>query len=230
MYATRAALSICALTFATLSFLATGSASAGNQHTLRPDFLWFVSGHGVNVSEIADGGGSPFAITKLASIDDVPPAAAAHAKIGEIRAAMARLQTPGEHVLPAGYIPGGANADLAAARLLSRLGSGVDAGEIDLVVGIDLKTGTERTLVRAAREGSLLDPETAEAVAAGFVPLYSVGQDRVRIHFKSDTQYRPAIDRSALSPFGARKGDVFGLYGGAETMPVALLARAIPTP
>ena len=213
-----------------LSFLAARSAGAEEPYKLRPDFLWFISGHGVNVSRIADGGDSPFATTKLVSVADVPPAAAARAKIGEIRDALARLQTPGEHVLPAGHGPGGANADLAAASLLSKLGGGLDAHEIDLVVGIDLTTGVERTLLRAARSGSLLDPATADTIAAAFLPLYSIEPDHVRIHFKSDSQRRPPIDRTALAPFGTRKGDAFEPYDGMEIMPIASLIRAIPTP
>lgn len=228
MNATRVPLSTWTMLLA--MFLAANCAHADELDKLRPDFLWFVSGHGVNVSQVADGGESPLATAKFVSVEKVPPAAAARARIGEIRGAVARLQTPGEHVLPAGYGPGGANADLMAAGLLAKLGGNLDAGEIDLVVGIDLKTGAERTLVRATREGSLLNPETADAVAAGFVPLYSVGQDRVRIHFKSDTQYRPAIDRSALAPFGSQKGDRLEPHGGAASMPVAVLARAASAP
>lgn len=219
------------LLFATLGLLVTiGPADAEEPRTLHPDFLWFVSGHGVNVSQVADGGDSPYATTKFASVEEVPPAAAARTRIGEIRGAVARLQTPGEHVLPASHGPGGANADLTAARLLSKLGGDVDASEIDLVVGIDLKTGVEHMLVRATRSGSLLDPVTLDATAAGFLPLYSIGPDRVRIHFKSDSQRRPPIDRTALAPFGFQKGGVFGPHKGMETMPVALLIRAIPTP
>lgn len=230
MNAVRVPLSTCILAFATLSFLAAKPACAGDPHKLDADFLWLVSGHGVNVSQLADGGDSPFATTKYASVEDIPPAAAARLKIGEIRGAVARLQTPGEHVLPAGHGPGGASADLTAASLLSKLGGDVDASEIDLVVGIDLKTGAERTLVRATRGGSLLNPVTLNATTAGFLPLYSIGPDRVRIHFKSDSQYRPPIDRTALAPFGSRKGAVFGPHDGRETMPVALLVGAIPTP
>lgn len=230
MNAARVPLSTCILVFATLSFLAARPTCAGDPHKLAPDFLWFVSGHGVNVSQVADEGGSPFAITKFADVEDVPPAAAARARIGEIRGAVARLQSPGEHVLPAGHSLGAANADLTAARLLSKLGGDMGANEIDLVVGIDLKTGAERTLIRASRGGSLLDAVTVDAITTGFLPLYSIGPDRVRLHFKSDSQYRPPIDRTALASFGARKGDVFGPHDGMETMPVALLVRAIPTP
>lgn len=230
MNAARVPLSTCLLVFATLSLLAAKPACAGDPYKLPSDFLWFVSGHGVNVSQIADGGGSPFATTKFASIDDVSPTAAARARISEIRAAVARLQTPGEHVLPAGHGPGGANVDLTAAGLLSKLGGDMDASEIDLVVGVDLGTGAERTLVRATRSGSLLDPVTIDTIIAGFLPLYSIGPDRVRVHFKSDSQYRPPIDRTALTPFGSPKDGVFGPHDERETMPVALLVRAIPTP
>lgn len=231
MNAARVPLSTCVLIVATLCFLAAKSAYAGDPNKLRPDFLWFVSGHGVNVSQIADGGGSSFAIAKSAAVEDVPQAAAAREKIGEIRDAMARLQTPGEHVLPAGYSPGVANPDLTAASLFAKLGGGLDAGAIDWVVGIDLKTGTERTLVRAVRDGSLLlDPETAETVATGFLPLYSAGAGRVSIHFKSDDQYRPPIDRSALVPFGFQKGGPLDPHRGMETMPTAFLSRAVPPP
>jgi hypothetical protein len=230
MNAARVPLSTWILAFAALSFLAAKPACAGDPHRLDPDFLWFVAGHGVNVSAVADDGESPFATTKFVSVADVPPAIAARAKIDEIRAAVARLQTPGEHVLPAGRSPGGANADLTAAGLLSKLGGDLDAQQIDLVVGIDLKTGVERTLLHATRGGSLLDLATADTVTANFLPLYSIEPDRVRIHFKSDSQHRPAIDRTALAPFGSRKGEVFTLYEGLEVMPVAPLIRAIPTP
>lgn len=217
--------------FATCALVATvGPAMAGDPHKLRADFLWFVSGHGVNMSEVADDGASPFAITRFVSADEVPPAIAARAKIDGIRGAVARLQMPGEHVIPAGYRPAGANADRTAANLLSKLGGAVDAREIDLVVGINLKTGAEHMLVRVPHDGSLFDAESAEAVATGFLPLYSIGQERVRIHFKSDDRYRPPIDRTALAPFGSRKGDVFGSHDGPETLPVALLIRAIPPP
>lgn len=220
-----------ALLIVALALFATGGrAVAGESHKLRPDFLWFVSGHGINVNHVADGGESPFAITKFAAVDEVPSAAAARTKIDEIRGAMARLQTPGEHVLPAGYSPAGTNADLTAVGLLAKLGGDTDASEIDLVVGIDLNTGAERTLVRATRDGSLFDPESVNSVATGFLPLYSIGQDRVRIHFKSDGQYRPPIDRTALAPFGTRKDHAFGPHDGSGAMPIALLARAIPTP
>jgi len=230
MNAARVPLSTCVLVFAMLSFLAARSAGAEEPYKLRPDFLWFISGHGVNVSRIADGGDSPFATTKLVSVADVPPAAAARAKIGEIRDALARLQTPGE-------APGAVTATIPAnevravrASLLSKLGGGLDAHEIDLVVGIDLTTGVERTLLRAARSGSLLDPATADTIAAAFLPLYSIEPDHVRIHFKSDSQRRPPIDRTALAPFGTRKGDAFEPYDGMEIMPIASLIRAIPTP
>lgn len=220
-----------ALLVVALALLATGGrVAAAESHKLRPDFLWFVSGHGVNVSQIADGGESPFATTKFAATGEVPPAAAARAKIDEIRGAMARLRAPGEHVLPAGYGPAGTNADLTAVGLFAKLGGDVDTGEIDLVVGIDLKTAAERTLVRATRDGSLLDPESADSVAAGFLPLYSIGHDRVRIHFKSDGQYHPAIDRTALAVFGSRKAHGFGPHGGSGAVPIALLARATPSP
>lgn len=222
---------ICALLVIALALLATGErAAAGESHKLHPDFLWFVSGHGVNVSQIADGGGSPFATTKFAAVGEVPPAAAARVKIDGIRGAIARLQAPGEHVLPAGHGPAGTNADLTAVGLLAKLGSDVDVGEINLVVGIDLKTGAERTLVRATRDGSLFDPESADPSAAGFLPLYSIGQDRVHIHFKSDGQYHPAIDRTALAVFGSRKAHGFGSHNGGGAMPIALLARATPSP
>lgn len=220
-----------ALAAAALGLLvACGSAAAEEPQTLRPDFLWFVSGHGVNVSQIADGGESPFAVSRFAAVTDVPPAAGAREKIDAIRGAVVRLQAPGEHVLPAGYGPAGTNADLAAANLLSKLGGDLNAGEIDLVIGIDLKTGAERTLVRAAQDGRLFDPERADSIDAGFLPLYSIGQDRVRIHFKSDGQYRPPIDRTALAPFGSRTGQALGPIDGTGAMPVAVLARIAPGP
>ena len=217
-------LSIRVLAFATLSVLALKSAYAADQHKFDPGFLWFVSGHGVNVSQIADGGDSPFATTKFVSVESVPPAEAARTKVAEIRMAVARLQMPGEHVLPAGLGPDGANADLLAAGLLAALDGDVDSREIDLVVGIDLKTGAERTLVHATR--SLLDPKTAGAVATGFLPLYSVGPDRVRIHFKSDSQYRPPIDRTALASFGSQRDGLLHPHDGVWSVPAAALARA----
>lgn len=231
MIANRMRHAIRALLLVAPAFVAAvGPAAASDPHKLRADFLWFVSGHGVNVSEVADDGTSPFAVTRFVPADEVPPAAAARAKIDGIRGAMARLQTPGEHVIPAGYGPVGANVDLVAAGLLSKLSGTVEAGEIDLVVGINLKTGAERMLVRVPHDGSLFDPESAEPFATDFLPLYSIGQVRVRIHFKSDDWYHPPIDRTALAPFGSRKGDIFGPHDGTETMPVALLTRAIPTP
>ncbi len=230
MNAARLPLLIFVVVFATVSLLAARSASAADQHKFDPNFLWFVSGHGVNVSQVADGGDTPFATTKFVSIENVPPAAVAQAKIGEIRDAVARLQTPGEHVLPAGLGPDGASTDLLAAGLLAASSSGVDSREIDLVVGIDLKTGMERMLVHATGSGTLLDPRTADAVATGFLPLYSVGPDRVRIHFKSDSQYRPPIDRTALTSFGATRTDTFGPHAGAGSAPIAVLLRTLPTP
>ncbi|MHB1218043.1 MAG: hypothetical protein ACYC1L_07595 [Alphaproteobacteria bacterium] len=231
MIAIQMRLAIRALLFVAYALVVTvGPATAGDPQKLRADFLWFVSGHGVNLSEVADDGASPFAITRFVSADEVPPAATARVKIDGIRGAIARLQAPGEHVLPAGHGPAGTNADLTAVGLLAKLGGDADVGEIDLVVGIDLKTGTERTLVRATRDGSLFDPESANPIAAGFLPLYSIGQDRVRIHFKSDGQYHPPIDRTALAPFGSRKDHTFGPHDGSGAMPIALLARLIPSP
>lgn len=227
MHSTRTP--IRALLVGALALLAAGGrAAAAESHKLRPDFLWFVSGHGVNISQVADGGESPFAITKFAAIGEVPAAATARAKIDGIRGAMARLQAPGEHVLPAGYGPAGTNADLTAVGLLAKLGGDADVGEIDLVVGIDLNTGAERTLVRATRDGSLFDPENVNSIAAGFLPLYSIGQNRVRIHFKSDGQYHPAIDRTALAAFGSRKVHGFGPHGGVGSVPIAPLTRVTP--
>lgn len=230
MNATRLPLSIRAVIFATVALLAAWPASAADQHKFDPNFLWFISGHGVNVSAVADGGDTSFAATKFVSVESVPPAEAARAKIAEIREAVARLQMPGEHVVPAGLGPDGASADLTAAGLLSTLGGGVEAGEIDLVVGIDLATGTERMLVHASASGSLLDPRTADAVPTGFLPLYSVGPDRVRIHFKSDSQYRPPIDRTALRPVGARNGGLAPPHDGPWAVPAAALARAVQLP
>lgn len=211
-------------------FAAAMPARAGDPYKLHSDFLWFVSGHGINLSGIVDGGESPFATTKFASPEDGPPPKA-HVKIDNIRASVARLQTPGEHVIPAGYGPG-PNADLVAASILARLGGEVDAREIELTVGVDLATGDERTLVRVIRDGRVFEPEGAETVANRFLPLYSIGQDRVRIHFKSDGRYRPPIDRTALVPFGSPKRQALGLNRNINSvLPANLLTRAIvPTP
>lgn len=205
-------------------------ARAGDSYKLQSDFLWFVSGHGINLSEIVDGGESPFATTKFASPEDGPPPKA-RVKIDDIRASVARLQTSGEHIVPAGYGPG-PNADLVAANILARLGGEVDAREIELTVGIDLTTGDERTLVRVIRDGRLFEPEGTETVSNRFLPLYSVGQDRVRIHFKSDGRYRPPIDRTALAPFSSRKGRAFGFNRNTNlSLPTNLLTRAMgPVP
>lgn len=230
MNAARAPHSVRALILATLAILAAGPVRAAEPHKFDPNFLWFISGHGVNLSDVADAGDSPFATTKFVSVETVPPAVAARVKITEIRDAVARLQTPGEHVVPAGHGPEGASADLTAAALLSALGGDVEASDIDLVVGIDLKTGAERMLVHRSASGSLIDPRTANAVATGFLPLYSVEPDRVRIHFKSDSQYRPPIDRTALAPFASRKDDSLAPHAGAGSLPVAVLARTVPTP
>ena len=207
-------------------FAAAMPARAGDPYKLHSDFLWFVSGHGINLSGLVEGGESPFATTKFASPEDGPPPKA-HVKIDDIRASVARLQTSGEHVVPAGYGPG-PNADLIAASILARLGGEVDAREIELTVGIDLATGDERTLVRVVRDGRVFEPEGVETASNRFLPLYSIGQDRVRIHFKSDGRYRPPIDRTALVPFGSRKGQAFGVNRNINSiMPTNLLTRAI---
>lgn len=200
-------------------------ARAADPFTVDPDSLWIVSGHGVNLSQIADDADGAFAVASHVGADEVPHAAE-RAKLGALQNAVAQLQTPGEHVLPAGFGPGGGNPTLVAARLLSQLGA-VDARTIDLVIGIDPATGRTRSLVRVRGDDRLFDPETAERAPRGFLPLYSVGSEGTRIHVQSDAAYRPPIDRSALDPFGRHgEGSVTALPAG--TLPPGVIARLAP--
>lgn len=181
--------------------------SAAEPHAFDPGFLWFVSGHGVNLGHIADGGETLFATTRFVP-GDAAPLARERMQIAGIRSALARFRTQGEHVVPAGLGPG-SGADAMAARIIRMLDRDVQENEIELVVGFDVRSGRQRTILRSARDGTLFDPDTIEpgdaASLVSFLPLYSVEERRLRIHFKSDTQRYPSLDRSMLAAFGTNR-------------------------
>lgn len=194
-----------------LAGLATTPVAAAEPHSLGAGYLWFVSGHGINLDHIVDNREKSFATVKSVPRDP-STAVASRAMIANIRGFLAQYRASEEEiVVPAGSGPG-SDAVGVAARVFRALGPEAAGEEIALVVGFDARDGQQRTVLHSARDGRLLDlaglksgknGELSSLEKANFVPLYSVEDTHLRIHFKSDTQRYPAIDRSALAPVSA---------------------------